>query len=124
MYSACFKTWSDFTAQNLAQWKKLNQTAFAIAGSLLQTQVELAAALTDVAAYHADNIATAKDASEIASRQFGLAEESSKILMETAHSTAEILTEAGKTYSKLFENSLASASAFTANTQKAQKSAA
>ena len=125
MYCGSFKAWSDITLRNLEQFSKLSQTSFSIAGNLLQTQIELAAALADITAYHAGNISQAKDAGEIASRQMGLAEEAGKVISETAHSTAEILSEAGKAYSKLFETSLASGAAFAANTGKAsQKSAA
>ena len=124
MYSTYFKTFSDHTSRSLKQWQKLADTSFSIAGSLLQTQIELAAALTDIAAYHAANIAQAKDAGEVASRQLGLAEESGKVLMETATSTAEILSDAGKAYSKLFETSLQNVAAATANTAKAEKKAA
>ena len=124
MYSTYFKTFSDYTTRSLAQWKKINETGFAIAGNLLQTQVELAAALTDIASYHVGNIAQAKDPSEVASRQLGLAEESGKVLFETAQSTAEILSDAGKAYSKLFETSLSSVAAATANAPKPQKAAA
>lgn len=124
MYSGYFKTINDQTLKALQTWKKIGETSFSIAGSLLQSQIELAAALTDIASYHAGNIAQAKDASEIASRHLAMAEESGKILTETAHSTAEILSDAGKAYSKLFEGSLQSGAAFSANTQKAQKSAA
>lgn len=123
MYTTYFKTFSDITSKNLQQWKKLSDTSFSIAGSLLQTQIELAAALTDIAAYHATNIAQSKDASEVATRQLGLAEESGKVLMETATSTAEILSEAGKAYSKLFETSLQTVAA-AAPVAKAEKKAA
>ncbi len=124
MYCQSFKSWSDITLRNLEQFRKISATGFSIAGNLLQTQIELAAALADIASYHAGNIAAAKDAGEIASRHMGLAEESGKVIFETAQSTAEILTEAGKAYGKLFETTLASGAAFAANSTKTQKAAA
>lgn len=126
MYASFFRTINDYTQQSLKQWQKIGETGFGIAGNLLQTQIELAANLADIAAYHAGSIFAAKDASEIASRQAGMVEESGKILIETVHSTSEILAEAGKAYGEIFETSLENSGAVsnTANTSKAQKNVA
>lgn len=126
MYVSFFKTFNDYTQQNLKQWQKIGETGFGIAGNLLHTQIELAANLADIAAYHAGSIFAAKDVGEIASQQAGMVEESGKILIETVHSTSEILAQAGEAYGKIFETSLEKSAAVsnTANTSKAQKSAA
>ena len=66
----------------------------------------------------------AKSYKDLASKQAEMAQELSKTVMESAHTNSEILTDAGKVYTKMFESGMKEASnTVTKTTTKARKSA-
>lgn len=126
MNTAYVKMMGDYTVQSLEQWRKLAETGFGIVGQLFQTQIEMADNLADIVANHVGNVFSARDAGEFASCHVAAVDESSKLLIDSAHSAAGIIAEAGKTCGKIFEESFQAGAVFAkpANAAKPQKSAA
>jgi hypothetical protein len=117
--------WTGFALQAIENWQKIGQSNLKVWEKLFQSQVELATALVDVVSLNGEEIAQAKDASEIAALQAEIAQVSGKLVLENAQSTASILAEAGKAYSQLCDSTLKAGGEFAkpANAPKAKKAA-
>jgi phasin family protein len=125
MTTEVFETLNKLTQQTLENWKKLGETNLKIGQSLLSEQVELTTALVEATTKSAEEASKTKDVKEIAALQAELAQETGKLLMESARSTADIIAEAGKTYNQLFETSLKATSEYAgkASAGKGKKAA-
>jgi phasin family protein len=119
MQTEVFKTLTELTQQTLENWKKLGETNLKIGEKLLSEQVELTTALVEATAKNAEEASKTKDVKDIASLQAELAQETGKILLESARSTADIIAEAGKVYNQLFETSLKATSEYAGKSSKA-----
>lgn len=117
MNNEIFETLNKLTQQTLANWQKLGETNLKISEKLLSEQVELTAALVEATTAQAEAAAKTKDVKELASLQAELAQETGKLLLDSARSAADIIAEAGKTYNQLFETTL------KASTEYGQKAA-
>jgi len=126
MTNDVFETVSKMTQQTLENWKKLGETNLKIGEKLLAEQVELTSALFEITARNAEEAAKTKDVKEIASMQAELAQETGKLLVDSARSCADIIAEAGKVYNQLFETTLKTAGndyVAAAKTAKGKKAA-
>src|SRR5450631_1114530 len=103
MQTEVLNTFSELTQQTLENWKKIGETNLKIGEKLLSQQIELTTALVEATTKNAQEVSKTKDVKEVASLQAELAQESGKILMESARSCADIIAEAGKVYNQLFE---------------------
>jgi hypothetical protein len=112
---------NELTFLALDNWKKIGETNLKLGGKLLNAQYELATSLLDLVTMNGEEIVQSKDASEIASLQAEIAQVSGKLFYDSAVSTTDLLTEAGKTYGQLFGSALQCAS--PANSSKAKKEA-
>lgn len=113
MTTEVFETLNKLTQQTLENWKKLGETNLKIGQSILSEQIELTTALVEATTRSAEEASKTKDVKELASLQAELAQETGKLLMDSARSTADIVAEAGKVYNQLFETSLKATSEFT-----------
>jgi len=102
-----FQKISQLTLEN---FKKLGETNLLIGQKLLQEQVKLTNSIFESAAYNADYATDAKDFKCVASKQAELAQELSKKVADSSIACADIIAEAGKTYTNLFETNLKAAS--------------
>jgi len=123
MTTEVFETLSKLTQQTLDNWKKLGELNLKIGEKLLSEQVELATSLVEATTKNAEEASKTKDVKEIAALQAELAQETGKILTESARSTADIIAEAGKVYNQLFETSLKATSEFGGKTASKKKAA-
>jgi phasin family protein len=124
MQNEVFKTLSDLTQQTLENWKKLGETNLRLGEKLLSEQLELTTALVEATTANAEAATKTKDVKEIASLQAELAQETGKILLESARSTADIIAEAGKTYNQLFETTMKATSEYAGKSAAKGKKAA
>ncbi|TAL26805.1 MAG: phasin family protein [Alphaproteobacteria bacterium] len=124
MTTEIFETLNKLTQQTLENWKKLGETNLKIGQSLLSEQVELTTALVEATTKSAEETSKTKDVKEIAALQAELAQETGKLLMESARSTADIIAEAGKVYNQLFETSLKATSEYAGKASGKGKKAA
>lgn len=126
MTNDVFETVSKMTQQTLENWKKLGETNLKIGEKLLAEQVELTSALFEITARNAEEAAKTKDVKDIAAMQAELAQETGKLLVDSARSCADIMSEAGKVYNQLFETTMKTAGndyAAAAKTAKGKKAA-
>ncbi len=96
---------SQMTFDNLKKIAKTNQD---VAEKLLKEQNDLTKILIDTAEKSSGVLKTVKDPKDIqdaSSKQADLAQETAENLMESARSCADVLSEAGKVYNKIFEAS-------------------
>lgn len=112
MTTEVFETLNKFTQQTLENWKKLGEMNLKIGQSLLSEQIELTTALVEATTKSAEEASKTKDVKDIAALQAELAQETGKLLMDSARSTADIIAEAGKTYNQLFETTLKATSEY------------
>lgn len=124
MTTEVFETLSKLTQQTLENWKKLGETNLKIGEKLLSEQVELTTAIVEAASSNAEAATKTKDVKELASLQAELAQETGKLLLDSARSTADIIAEAGKVYNQLFETNLKATSEFAGKTASKGKKAA
>src|SRR5262245_23692652 len=103
MTTEVFETLNKLTQQTLENWKKLGEANLRIGEKLLSEQVELTTALVEATTKSAEETSKTKDVKEIAALQAELAQETGKLLLDSARSTADIIAEAGKVYNQLFE---------------------
>lgn len=115
-----FETLNKLTQQTLENWKKLGETNLKIGEKLLSQQVELTAAIVEATTANAEAAAKTKDVKELASLQAELAQETGKLLLDSARSTADIIAEAGKTYNQLFETTLKTTSEYAGKAANAK----
>ncbi|MCE9508365.1 MAG: phasin family protein [Alphaproteobacteria bacterium] len=102
-----FQKISQLTLEN---FKKLGETNLLIGQKLLQEQVKLTNSIFETAAQNADIAADAKDFKYAAAKQAELAQELSKKVADSSIVCADIIAEAGKIYTNLFEAGLKAAS--------------
>lgn len=125
MTTEVFETLNKLTQQTLENWKKLGETNLKIGEKLLSEQVELTTALVEATTKHAEEASKTKDVKDLAALQAEHAQETGKLFMESARSTADIIAEAGKFYNQLFETSLKATSEYAGKAAgKAGKKAA
>jgi phasin family protein len=115
-----FQKMSQLTLEN---FKKLGETNLRISERLLQEQVELANAIFETAAENAETVAEAKDFKDVATWQTECAQECTKKIIESSRNCAEIVAEAGKVYTNLFETGLKSAGNVSVKGGKGRKAA-
>lgn len=120
MTNEVFETLNKLTQQTLENWKKLGETNLKIGEKLLSQQVELTTALVEATTSNAEAASKTKDVKELASLQAELAQETGKLLLDSARSTADIIAEAGKTYNQLFETSLKATSEYAGKAANAK----
>jgi phasin family protein len=101
-----FQKLSQLTLDN---FKKLGETNLRIGEKLLAEQVELTNALLEAASAKATSASGVKDLKDVAALQAELAQECTKQVVESTRKCADIVAEAGKVYSNLFETTLKSA---------------
>jgi len=97
------------TQLTLENFKKLGEANLRVGERLLQEQVELTNAILEAASDKAGDVSEAKDLKDVASWQAELAQEYTKKIVESSRNCADIVAEAGKVYSGLFENALKAA---------------
>lgn len=124
MTTEVFETLNKLTQQTLENWKKLGETNLKISEKLLSEQVELTTALIEATTANAEAASKTKDVKELAALQAELAQETGKLLLDSARSTADIVAEAGKFYNQLFETTLKATSEFAGKTASKAKKAA
>lgn len=124
MTNEVFETLNKFTQQTLENWKKLGETNLKLSEKLLSEQVELTTALVEATTANAEAASKTKDVKELASLQAELAQETGKLLLDSARSTADIISEAGKFYNQLFETTLKATSDYAGKTASKAKKAA
>lgn len=97
------------TQLTLENFKKLGEANLRVGEKLLQEQVELTNAILEAASEKAGNVTEAKDLKDVASWQAELAQEYTKKIVDSSRNCADIVAEAGKVYTGLFESALKSA---------------
>lgn len=97
------------TALTLENFKKLGEANLRTGEKLLQKQVELTNSIAKTAATNAEWATKTQDPKEVVSKQAELAQTLATQITEASRSCADIMTEAGKTYSSIFEAGMKSA---------------
>jgi phasin family protein len=97
------------TQLTLENFKKLGEANLRVGEKLLQEQVELTNAILAAATEKAGDVSEAKDLKDVAAWQAELAQEYTKKVVESSRNCADIVAEAGKVYSGLFESALKTA---------------
>lgn len=109
---------SQLALENL---KKLGETNLKVGEKLLAEQVELTNSLLETASA-APALTEVKDLKDVAAWQAEWAQEYTKKVVETSRNYADIVAEAGKVYTSLFDAAVKSATAVsekaTATTKK------
>jgi phasin family protein len=121
MTTEVFETLNKLTQQTLENWKKLGEANLKIGERLLAEQVELTTSLVEATTKSAEETSKTKDVKEIAALQAELAQETGKLLLDSARSTADIIAEAGKVYNHLFETTLKATSEYAGKAASAGK---
>ena len=124
MTTEVFETLSKITQQTLENWKKLGETNLKISEKLLSEQFDLTTALVEATTANAEAASKTKDVKELASLQAELAQETGKLFVDSARSTADIIAEAGKTFNQLFETTLKASTEYSGKTAANGKKAA
>jgi len=113
------------TQLTLENFKKLGEANLRVGEKLLQEQVELTNAILEAATEKAGDVKDAKDLKDVASWQAEFAQEYTKKIVDSSRNCADIVAEAGKVYTGLFESALKSANGVAEKTaHKAGKKAA
>ncbi|MBI3440479.1 MAG: phasin family protein [Proteobacteria bacterium] len=94
----------------LENFKKLGETNLRIGEQLLQEQIELTNAIFESTSGCASKASDIKDLKDAAAKQAEWAQECSQKIMRSCRTSADIMAEAGKVYTNLFETSLKTAS--------------
>ena len=124
MQQDILENFQKLTQLTLENFKKLGEANLRIGEKLLQEQIELTNTIMETATRNAGCASDAKDFKDIAGKQAEFAQELSKKVAESCRSSADILTEAGKVYTNLFETGLKAASNASEKTAgKARKTA-
>lgn len=109
MQKDIIENFQKMTQITLENFKKLGETNLRIGERLLQEQVKLTNSILESAASSAEEVTELKDIKEVASKQAEWAQDSAQKVMASCRTYADIMTEAGKTYSGLFESSMKAA---------------
>ena len=124
MQKDMMETMQKMTQAALDNLKQLSDTNMRVGEKLMQEQVDLATSVFDMTNKTVETMTEAKSYKDLASEQAKMAQELSKTVMESAHTNSEILTDAGKVYTKMFETGMKEASnTVTKATSKTRKSA-
>lgn len=97
-----------FSQLTLDNYKKLAEANLKFGEKLLAEQVELTNSLLACAS-DAGCVSEAKDLKDVASWQAEWAQEATKKVVESSRNCADIVAEAGKVYTNLFETALKTA---------------
>lgn len=108
MQKDILETYQKLTQLTLENYKKLGETNLALGEKLLQEQAALTNALLETAT-KAGTVTDVKDLKDVAARQAELAQEATKKVVEASRTCADLVAEAGKVYTNLFETTLKSA---------------
>lgn len=123
MQKDILENFQKMTQLTLENFKKLGETNLRIGEKLLQEQVELTNTILESACCKAE-WTEAKDLKDVAAKQAEWTQECGQKMMESARTCAEIVAEAGKTYTHLFETGMKAASCTSEKTAgKARKAA-
>ncbi len=98
-----FQKMSQMTLEN---FKRLGEANMRISEKLMQEQIALTTSLIKSAAEKTEGAAAPKDFKYMSSQQMEWAQEMSKKVAESCRSSADIMAEAGKVYTTLFENTV------------------
>ena len=125
MQKDIIENWQKMTTLALENFKKLGEANLRIGEKLLGEQVKLTNCIREAASCGAECATEAKDFAEVATQQAEWAQECSKKVAESSRACADILAEAGKVYTAVFESGLKAANATSEKTGggKARKSA-
>jgi hypothetical protein len=116
MQKDIFENFQKMSQLTLDNFKKLGETNLLIGQKLLQEQIKLTNSIIESAALNAETATEAKDFKYVASKQAELAQDLSKKVADTSLACADIIAEAGKIYTNLFEAGLKAASDTSAKT--------
>lgn len=106
MQKDILENYQKLTQLTLDNYKKLGEANLALGEKLLQQQAELTNALLTTTAKAPTD---AKDLRDVATWQAEWAQEATKKVVEASRNCADIVAEAGKVYTNLFEATLKSA---------------
>lgn len=104
MQNEILETYQKLTQATLDNFKKLGETNLQLGEKLLQQQAALTTALIETASKASS--ADAKDLKAVAALQAELAQEATQKVVEASRNCADIVAEAGKVYTNLFEQGL------------------
>ena len=123
MQKDILENFQKMTALTLENFKKLGETNLRIGEKLLQEQAELTNSLLEIASRNV-GVTGAKDFKDIAAKQAEWTQESSQKVVESCTTCGNILAEAGKVYTNLFETGVKAAKETAEKTSaKARKGA-
>jgi hypothetical protein len=108
MQKEALESFQKMTQLTLENFKKLGETNLRIGEKLLQQQVALTSDLLEIAARNVGTAET-KDYKEIAEQQAEWAQQSAQKVVDSCTACGNILAEAGKVYSTLFDASVKAA---------------
>ena len=123
MQKDIIENFQKMTQLTLENFKKLGETNLRIGEKLLQEQVELTNSIFEATASRNAEWTEAKDFKDVASQQAEWAQEWTQKVTESARSCADIVAEAGKVYSNLFETGLKAANNASEKPAKSRKAA-
>lgn len=109
MQNDILENFQKLTQLTLENFKKLGEANLRVGEKLLQEQVELTNAILESASCKAGCVTEAKDLKDVATWQAEWAQECTKKVVDSSRNCADIVAEAGKVYTNLFETSLKSA---------------
>ena len=124
MSKEIIENFQKLTQLTLENFKKLGEANLRVGEKLLAEQVELTNSILEAASEKASCVTEAKDLKDVASWQAELAQEYTKKVVESSRNCADIVAEAGKVYTNLFETSLKSANAAAEKTSGKKSKAA
>lgn len=101
--------------------KKLAENNMRMSEKLMQEQMNLCKSMSADSAKMMETMSSAKDPQDIMKKQSAMAEETGKQIMKSAHTCADILAEAGKSYGEMFQANMEAAN--KAATSAAKKAA-
>jgi phasin family protein len=120
MQKDLIENYQKLTQLTLESYKKLGEANLQLGEKLLKEHVELSNAL--IATASKAPVTEAKDLKDVAALQAELAQEATKRVVEASRNCADLVTEAGKVYTSLFEATLKAAGCPTTSCTTESKS--
>lgn len=100
-----FEAWAEWNQQTFEAAKKLAELNLALSEKLIKEQSDLANNIVELTAKNAETFSKAKDVQEVIANQTAATQECSKQVLKSYRSCADILADARKAYSDLYEKS-------------------
>lgn len=107
MSNELLENYQKYSQAALENLKKIGEANLKLSEKLLQEQIGLTTALFEAASK--TPVTEAKDLKDVAAWQTELAQEAAKKVVDASRNYAEIVAEAGKVYTGIFETTLKSA---------------